>query len=164
MRAEIDIHQAHKDALAKQGEEMIENEHPESEVVRERINELETSWDNLKDLSHDYQTQLDVSAQAKQVCRKRFSLTENFFPKCENSIVFLVSLSQYYYDVSEAEAWMSEQELYMMGDERGKDEQSAGQLIKKHDTIEAAIADYAESVNELGERARGFNDSGHPER
>ena len=52
----------------------------------------------------------------------------------------------------------------MMGDDRGKDEPSAGQLIKKHDTIEAAIADYAESVNELGERARGLTDSGHPER
>ena len=59
---------------------------------------------------------------------------------------------------------MSEQELYMMGDERGKDEPSAGQLVKKHDTIEAAIADYAETVNELGERARGLTDSGHPER
>ena len=59
---------------------------------------------------------------------------------------------------------MSEQELYMMGDDRGKDEPSAGQLIKKHDTIEAAIADYAETVNELGERARNLTDSGHPER
>ena len=47
---------------------MIENEHPESEVVRQRIDELEQNWDNLKDLSDKYQTQLDVSAQAKQVC------------------------------------------------------------------------------------------------
>jgi hypothetical protein len=67
LRAEIDIHQAQKDALAQQGEDMIANEHPESEVVRERINELEQSWDNMKDLSDKYQTQLDVSAQAKQV-------------------------------------------------------------------------------------------------
>lgn len=66
--------------------------------------------------------------------------------------------------MSEAEAWMSEQELYMMGDDRGKDEQSASQLMKKHDTIEAAIADYAETVNELGERAHGLTESGHPER
>ena len=46
---------------------MIANEHPESVVVGERIDELEQSWDNLKDLSDKYQTQLDVSAQAKQV-------------------------------------------------------------------------------------------------
>ena len=46
---------------------MIEDEHPESEVVRQRIDELEQNWDNLKDLSDKYQTQLDVSAQAKQV-------------------------------------------------------------------------------------------------
>ena len=29
---------------------------------------------------------------------------------------------QFLYDCNEAEAWMSEQELYMMQDERGKDE------------------------------------------
>lgn len=67
LRAEIDIHQTQKDALVKQGEDMITNEHPESEVVRQRIDELEQNWDNLKDLSDKYQTQLDVSAQAKQV-------------------------------------------------------------------------------------------------
>ena len=47
---------------------MIDNEHPESEVVRERIDELEQNWDNLKDLSDGYRTQLETSAQAKQVC------------------------------------------------------------------------------------------------
>jgi hypothetical protein len=56
--------------LVKQGEDMIDNEHPESDVVRERIDELEQSWDNLKDLSDKYQTQLDVSAQAKQVMQR----------------------------------------------------------------------------------------------
>lgn len=46
---------------------MIADEHPESEVVRQRIDELEQSWDNLKDLSDVYQKQLEISSQAKQV-------------------------------------------------------------------------------------------------
>lgn len=37
---------------------------------------------------------------------------------------------QYLYDCNEAEAWMSEQELYMMQDERGKDEFSTLNQIK----------------------------------
>ena len=71
---------------------------------------------------------------------------------------------QYYYDASEVEAWMSEQELNMMGDERGKDEASASAMLKKHETLEAAIADYSENVNELGDTAKALVESGHPER
>jgi ABC-type bacteriocin/lantibiotic exporter with double-glycine peptidase domain len=38
----------------------------------------------------------------------------------------------YFFDVSEAEAWMSEQGLYMMVKDRGKDEISAQNFMKKH--------------------------------
>lgn len=71
---------------------------------------------------------------------------------------------QYYYDAAEAESWMSEQELNMMGDERGKDEASASAMLKKHETLEAAIADYSETVNELGDTAKALVESEHPER
>lgn len=77
-----------------------------------------------------------------------------------NVYIFL----QYYYDASEAESWMSEQELNMMGDERGKDEASASAMLKKHETLEAAIADYSETVNELGDTANALVESEHPER
>ena len=59
---------------------------------------------------------------------------------------------------------MSEQELNMMGDERGKDEASANDMLKRHETLEAAIADYAETVNDLGEQATNLIESNHPER
>lgn len=59
---------------------------------------------------------------------------------------------------------MSEQELNMMGDERGKDEASALAMLKKHETLEAAIADYSETVNELDDTAKALVDSEHPER
>lgn len=59
---------------------------------------------------------------------------------------------------------MSEQELNMMGDERGKDEASANDMLKRHETLEAAIADYAENVNDLGEHANMLIESNHPER
>ena len=72
--------------------------------------------------------------------------------------------NQYYYDASEAEAWMSEQELNMIGDERGKDEASALEMLKKHEQREAAINDYADTVKELQETADNLVESGHPER
>ena len=71
---------------------------------------------------------------------------------------------QYYYDASEAEAWMSEQELYMMGEERAKDEIGAQNMMKKHQALENVVEDYANVVRQLGERSRALINQDHPER
>uniref|UniRef100_A0A3Q3FVE2 Spectrin beta chain n=1 Tax=Labrus bergylta TaxID=56723 RepID=A0A3Q3FVE2_9LABR len=47
---------------------------------------------------------------------------------------------QYYFDAAEAEAWMSEQELYMMSEEKAKDELSAVTMQKKHQIVEQATS------------------------
>uniref|UniRef100_A0A8C9TSE9 Spectrin beta chain n=1 Tax=Scleropages formosus TaxID=113540 RepID=A0A8C9TSE9_SCLFO len=59
---------------------------------------------------------------------------------------------QYYFDVAEVEAWLSEQELHMMNEEKGKvgDELLAG-LLKKHLVLEQTIEDYAETIGLLSQ-------------
>uniref|UniRef100_A0A665T3N2 Spectrin beta chain n=1 Tax=Echeneis naucrates TaxID=173247 RepID=A0A665T3N2_ECHNA len=64
---------------------------------------------------------------------------------------------------SNAEAWMSEQELYMMSEEKAKDEQSAVAMLKKHQIVEQAVEDYAETVHQLSKTSRGLVADGHPE-
>ncbi|KAG5278564.1 hypothetical protein AALO_G00100320 [Alosa alosa] len=70
---------------------------------------------------------------------------------------------QYYFDAAEAEAWMSEQELYMMSEEKAKDEQSSVAMLKKHQILEQAVEDYAEAVHQLSKTSRGLVAAGHPE-
>ncbi|XP_068455690.1 spectrin beta chain, non-erythrocytic 1-like isoform X2 [Clinocottus analis] len=70
---------------------------------------------------------------------------------------------QYYFDAAEAEAWMSEQELYMMSEEKAKDELSAVTMQKKHQIVEQAVEDYAETVHQLSKTSRGLVADGHPE-
>ncbi|CAB4064554.1 SPTB [Lepeophtheirus salmonis] len=71
---------------------------------------------------------------------------------------------QFFFDANEAEAWMSEQELYMMVEDRGKDEFSAQNLKKKHEEIlENAVEDYASNVRQQGETGRQLMDEGHPD-
>uniref|UniRef100_UPI003AAF66A3 spectrin beta chain, non-erythrocytic 1 isoform X4 n=1 Tax=Centroberyx gerrardi TaxID=166262 RepID=UPI003AAF66A3 len=70
---------------------------------------------------------------------------------------------QYYFDAAEAEAWMSEQELYMMSEEKAKDEQSSVAMLKKHQIVEQAVEDYAETVHQLSKTSRGLTAEGHPE-
>lgn len=59
---------------------------------------------------------------------------------------------------------MSEQELYMMVEDRGKDEISAQNLMKKHDTLTQDVEDYAQVIRQLGETARLLTQEKHPYR
>ena len=71
---------------------------------------------------------------------------------------------QYFFDAAESEAWMSEQELYMMGEDRAKDEVGANNMLKKHGTLEKTVDDYADNIRNLGERSRNLIEEGHPDR
>ncbi|MED6245666.1 Spectrin beta chain, non-erythrocytic 4 [Ataeniobius toweri] len=69
---------------------------------------------------------------------------------------------QYYFDTAEVEAWLSEQELHMMNEEKGKDEPSTLQLLKKHLLLEQTIEDYAETIGLLSQQCRQLLEMGHP--
>ena len=51
----------------------------------------------------------------------------------------------------------------MMVEDRGKDEFSAQNLMKKHEALEAAVEDYRDNVRQLGEVARQLASEGHPQ-
>ncbi|KAI1903617.1 hypothetical protein AGOR_G00029050 [Albula goreensis] len=70
---------------------------------------------------------------------------------------------QFYADAAEAEAWMGEQELHMMSEEKAKDEQSAVVMVKKHQILEQALEDYAQTIHQLANSSRLMVTSEHPE-
>uniref|UniRef100_A0A9J8CE08 Spectrin beta chain n=1 Tax=Cyprinus carpio carpio TaxID=630221 RepID=A0A9J8CE08_CYPCA len=70
---------------------------------------------------------------------------------------------QFYADAAEAEAWMGEQELHMMSEEKAKDEQSALVMVKKHQILEQALEDYAQTIHQLANSSRLMVNSEHPE-
>nr|XP_055122663.1 spectrin beta chain, non-erythrocytic 2 isoform X2 [Symphalangus syndactylus]XP_055122736.1 spectrin beta chain, non-erythrocytic 2 isoform X2 [Symphalangus syndactylus]XP_055122776.1 spectrin beta chain, non-erythrocytic 2 isoform X2 [Symphalangus syndactylus] len=70
---------------------------------------------------------------------------------------------QFYRDAAEAEAWMGEQELHMMGQEKAKDELSAQAEVKKHQVLEQALADYAQTIHQLAAGSQDMIDHEHPE-
>ena len=116
--------------------ETIKQSNTESfqEEFSNRIEELLDNWQQLKDAMDDRRAKLLASERAQQ----------------------------YFFDAGEAESWMSEQELYMMVEDRGKDEISAQNLMKKHQTLELAVDDYAETIRQLGETARQLITEGIP--
>ncbi|NXV72256.1 SPTB1 protein, partial [Atlantisia rogersi] len=70
---------------------------------------------------------------------------------------------RYYLDASEAEAWVSEQELFMGAEEKPKDEESGLMMLKRHIRQQRSIEDYGETIKELAGRAQQLLSAGHPE-
>lgn len=58
---------------------------------------------------------------------------------------------------------MGEQELYLMSDERPKNEFGAENMINKHANLAKTIDDYEKVILALSERCRDLVDSNHPD-
>jgi len=135
LRTEIDNHEQRIHMVCNNGQKLIDEGHVDADEFANLIEELLDTWQTLKDAMDNRRAKLLASERAQQ----------------------------YFFDASEAESWMSEQELYMMVEDRGKDEISAQNLMKKHQTLELAVEDYAETIRQLGETARQLIAEGHPD-
>lgn len=135
LMTEIENHEPRIVTIIQNGQKLIDEGHHASDEFDRLNNELKKNWDELKEAMEQRKEKLLQSERAQQ----------------------------YLFDASEAEAWMSEQELYMMAEDRGKDEISAQNLIKKHEALENDINDYADTIRQLGETARQLILQEHPE-
>ncbi|XP_076464437.1 spectrin beta chain-like isoform X2 [Babylonia areolata] len=135
LQVEIENHESRIMSVVQVGQELVDEGHPQSEEFRTLMQDLLQRWQELKD--------------AVEARSQRLKLSE--------------IAQQYYFDAAEAEAWMSEQELYMMAEDRAKDELGAQNMMKKHQTLENNVEDYADVVRQLGERSRRLIEEEHPE-
>ncbi|CAH2314025.1 spectrin beta chain, non-erythrocytic 4 [Pelobates cultripes] len=135
LRREIQVHSSRVDDLLERAGAIASIRTPEAEGVRIGYENLREMWDLLREQSERRQQLLDISYQVQQ----------------------------YYFDVGEVETWLSEQELLMMNDDKGKDEQSTLQLLKKHLMVEQTIENYEETIAQLSRQCRSLLDLGHPD-
>jgi spectrin beta len=135
LKGEIENHEPRIQAVCAAGQRLIESGHPDSEQFQRDISDLLDKLQHLKEMLEVRRSKLLTSEKAQQ----------------------------FFFDAAEAEAWMSEQELYMMVEDRGKDEFSAQNLMKKHEALEGDVEEYSNNVRQLGESARQLIAEGHPE-
>ncbi|GCB77492.1 hypothetical protein scyTo_0021106 [Scyliorhinus torazame] len=135
LQREILGHQPRISDVMERAGHIASIQNPEADAVRLSLDRLRESWDALREETQQREQRLNAMQQVQQ----------------------------YYFDASEVESWLSEQELHMMTDEKGKDEQSSLQMLKKHLTLEQTIDDYAENICELSNTCRALLDVGHPE-
>ncbi|XP_072407098.1 spectrin beta chain, non-erythrocytic 1-like isoform X3 [Chiloscyllium punctatum] len=135
LQKEIQGHQPRIDDIADRGETMAKAGRIDSEVLRARLGDLQEVWKALIEETDKRSARLEESQNAQQ----------------------------FYFDAAEAEAWMGEQELHMMSEERAKDEQSAMAMVKKHQVVEQSLEDYAQTIHQLSNLSRNLVTGTHPE-
>ncbi|XP_006122179.1 spectrin beta chain, non-erythrocytic 1 isoform X2 [Pelodiscus sinensis] len=135
LQKEIQGHQPRIDDIFERSQNVITESSLNAEALQQRLADLQQLWSLLIEETEKRHKRLEESHKAQQ----------------------------YYFDAAEAEAWMSEQELYMMSEEKAKDEQSAVSMLKKHQILEQAVEDYAETVHQLSKTSRTLVADNHPE-
>ncbi|XP_048121349.1 spectrin beta chain, non-erythrocytic 4-like isoform X3 [Alosa alosa] len=135
LQRELQGHRARVEDVLERASLIASIRSPEADCVRGGLEQLAGLWEALWIETEQRQLALDGMYQAQQ----------------------------YYFDVAEVEAWLSEQELHMMNEEKGKDEPSTLQLLKKHLVLEQSIEDYAETIGLLSQQCRQLLELGHPD-
>ncbi|XP_026987479.1 spectrin beta chain, non-erythrocytic 1 isoform X4 [Sagmatias obliquidens] len=135
LQKEIQGHQPRIDDIFERSQNIVTDSSLNAEAIRQRLADLKQLWGLLIEETEKRHRRLEEAHKAQQ----------------------------YYFDAAEAEAWMSEQELYMMSEEKAKDEQSAVSMLKKHQILEQAVEDYAETVHQLSKTSRALVADSHPE-
>nr|XP_057942145.1 spectrin family protein isoform X1 [Doryrhamphus excisus] len=135
LQKEIQGHQPRIDDIHKRGKTQSQVDGERQSALEERLVELKGLWDQLIDETDKRHARLVEANRAQQ----------------------------FYADAAEAEAWMGEQELHMMSEEKAKDEQSALVMVKKHESLEQALEDYAQTIHQLANSSRLMVTSEHPE-
>ncbi|XP_078283992.1 spectrin beta chain, non-erythrocytic 1-like isoform X2 [Rhinoraja longicauda] len=135
LQKEIQGHQPRIDDIAERGETLAVAGRVDSDVLRGRLGDLQGTWRDLQEETDRRSERLQESQRAQQ----------------------------FYFDAAEAEAWMGEQELHMMSEERAKDEQSALAMVKKHQVVEQSLEDYAQTIHQLSNLSRNLITNSHPE-
>uniref|UniRef100_A0A8C3G9J2 Spectrin beta chain n=1 Tax=Cyclopterus lumpus TaxID=8103 RepID=A0A8C3G9J2_CYCLU len=125
---------------------------------------------DVSELLKRCQTQSQVDGERQSVLEERLvelrDLWDQLIAETDKRHARLIEANraqQFYADAAEAEAWMGEQELHMMSEEKAKDEQSALVMVKKHQTLEQALEDYAQTIHQLANSSRIMVNGEHPE-
>ena len=92
LQKEIQGHQPRCDDIFERSQSLLTEDGPDVEAIRQRLADLQQLWSLVIEETGKRHARLEEAHNAQQ----------------------------YYFDAAEAEAWMSEQELYMMSEEKAK--------------------------------------------
>ena len=100
LQREIAGHQPRYDDVFQRSQQAVRGDAPAAQLTRARLDQLRSLWQRMREETERRHGRLEEARHAQQ----------------------------YLFDAAEAEAWMSEQELYMMSEEKAKVGRGPGHL------------------------------------
>ncbi|KAM5129946.1 spectrin beta chain, erythrocytic [Mantella aurantiaca] len=138
LQKEIAGHEPRVDDVIRRAEDMEGEPEINPQPIKKQRESLQDQWNYLKTATLNREKSLNQANEAQQ----------------------------YYVDASEAEAWIDEQQLYMIGDEKPKDEQdeeSVVLMLKKHLILQQGIEQYGKNIKDLSEQSQKLLALDHPD-
>ena len=135
LEGEVTGHEPTIDHALAAGQKLLDENHPEKEVIKTRRRELRTAWEQLKDAVVHRRKKLDLSLKAQQ----------------------------FFFEASEVESWMAEKTELLNSADVGKDEDAAIKLLTKHKALELELDTYSGLINEMGNMAQAMVTGNHPD-
>ncbi|KAJ6667277.1 hypothetical protein lerEdw1_017255 [Lerista edwardsae] len=126
LQVEVNAHKQQISRVLEKGRAMTEEKHVPSHKIKEKGQELSSSWLELE-----------------KACEERVK-------QLQHSVAF----HQFLMDASDLESWVTEKLPLVTTKDCGKDEAATLKLIKKHKALEHEIDIYQNLVVELGETAK----------
>lgn len=111
-----------------EGQELIKDKHFASDTIENKIEELESDWKNLQEMSNLKKDRLNDAYQA---------------------LLFNRSLDEF-------EIWLAEIEQQIQSKDYGKDLVTVNSLLKKHTALENDVLQYTDNCENINETAEQF--------
>ncbi|XP_063713105.1 spectrin alpha chain-like isoform X2 [Symsagittifera roscoffensis] len=131
--SEIESNKARIDGVLATGQQMINEDHFQSDEIHDRNQELKSEFGQLED-----------ETRQKEVL-----------------IVAAIDAQAYYRGVEDLELWMSEIEAHLASDDYGKDLASCHNLIKKHQLLEVDVQQHRDRVEGVYRQCKKFTEAKH---
>ncbi|XP_071037774.1 spectrin beta chain [Parasteatoda tepidariorum] len=133
LEAEIQAHEPLISTVISKGKQMIRIGHFASTSVEAKLNQLQSSLQQLKDLSSIRKLRLLDAVESQT----------------------------FYSEAAEAESWIRERKPLLASSDLGKDEDSVQSLLKKLDGLERDIDNYNNNIIKLAKLSQGLIERGH---
>ncbi|KAF7653753.1 hypothetical protein LDENG_00078840 [Lucifuga dentata] len=133
-QTDLAAHEERVNEVNQLAAKLIQETHPESELIVRKQDEVNAAWQRLKGLAQQRQGKLFGAAEVQRFNR----------------------------DVDETISWIKEKEQLMASDDFGRDLASVQALLRKHEGLERDLAALEDKVNTLGGDAERLQQT-HPQ-
>lgn len=160
-QTDLAAHEERVNEVNQDAAKLTQENHPETELILKKQEEVNTAWQRLKGLAQQRQGKLFGAAEVQRFNRcvtwnrtmligrvnHTLDITAMFVWNEISGLNFFFFLFLFCRDVDETISWINEKEQLMASDDFGRDLASVQALLRKHEGLERDLAALEDKVS-----------------